>query len=496
MSNISTFFSGVFTSYIKLFVTTLVGLWMVPFILKYLSLSEYGIYVILIDIIIWLQLMQFGTSTSLSIHASQLDPLNQNKLKELYSSAFFMQLLAAFLVFVAGFYFAKNPSFLINENSEIKGIFFIIILFICSACIKVASLIFGSILTARKKIYALNLIGLGAFIFQTLVAIILLKSGYGLMGMAISTLSSALFLLFVSYIFIRIKFPFLALSPRSLTISKVKLLFFDGAWFSIGGLAGMMIFNLDKILIGKYIDLETVTIFVICGKLYFLAYNLHNQIFNVLRPYIGSSHGQRRFNRLRNIYTLGINQSLYFSISFACFIYLINETFIRIWVGDGFYGGNLLSLLLAYNFIFQSCVLVNRVFLSSALFKVKAQNSIRIIEGGFNIFLSIYFIKLFGVIGVMLGSIISSIIFSNIFLNILTYKYFKSYKVSINPRTYLMNFYLVIPVLIYFGSFNDIYIYLSISLFFIFTVSIISTIKDSEEYISIIKYVKNIFLKI
>jgi len=96
-------------------------------------------------------------------------------------------------------------------------------------------------------------------------------------------------------------------------------------------------------------------------------------------------------------------------------------------VGPDFYLGDLLSLLFATNFVFQSSVLPNRVLLAATIYQPKAHSLIRLTEGLVNLALTVVLIRYFEEAGVLLASIVATTLFSAIAMNVLSQKFFKEH---------------------------------------------------------------------
>ncbi len=70
--NTNKFIKGVISGYLFTIVSLLVSLWLVPFVLSYLTKSEYGIFIIIVDLLAWLSLANLGTSAAFGSKAGHL----------------------------------------------------------------------------------------------------------------------------------------------------------------------------------------------------------------------------------------------------------------------------------------------------------------------------------------------------------------------------------------------------------------------------------------
>lgn len=435
------------SGYLKIILTVLVGLWMVPFTLKFLTNAEYGIFAIAGDILLWLGLFQLGTGASLSARAAHLlGQKNTKTLGELASTALVMQTVAAVFVVAVGGLIALNLDWLFPSSSPIRGLESIFFILVIGASIQIIAQVFNGLLAANKQIHIENYLGIVLFVMQTLITIVLLLMGLKLLALAIASVLSITIISIISYWRVRKWMPDINLNLNKFNIKHVKELFGNGVWFTVGGLAGILILNTDRFIIGRYISLEMVTAFVITGKLYFIADKMHGQIFNVIRPYFGQLHGVGKSNLILRIYESAFSASLLLSGLMASVIFILNKWFVVSWVGPSYYLGDFISFLFSINFILQSSVLPNRVLLSSTLFKVKSNATFRVFEGFFNLGLSVLFVIKFGLEGVLIASILGSILFSALAMNILSRDYFFQFNEKISKSIYLNYFVLIVLV--------------------------------------------------
>ena len=429
--NIKTYFKGVSSGYAKMLLMILIQLFMVPFTLKFLTRAEYGVFAIAGDILLWLGLLQLGTGASLNSRAAQLIGRRDTKhLSELASTAFILQVVAAGLMVVIGGFISQTVNSWFAVSEPIEGLSLVVFMLILGASIRITAQVFNGLLIANKQIHVDNLLGMGLFLFRTALTIVFLLLGMKLMALAWSALIATATVSLITYFRVKKQMPEVRIQSGLFRKEHVRDLLGNGVWFTIGGLAGILIVNLDRFMVGRFVSLEAVTFFIITGKLYYIADKLHQQVFNVMRPYFGQLHGQGRIDKLSDLYHAAFSGSLLLSVFMASVIYLLNGWFISWWVGPEFYLGNTISFLFALNFVLQSSVLPNRILLASTLFKMPHQNIARVSEGVLNLALTLIFVKIWGIPGVLLGSVVATVLCSAIFMNLIARSFFVEIKTN------------------------------------------------------------------
>lgn len=444
-------------------VSNLIGLWLIPFILKYLTREEFSLYYIATDLMLWLGLVNLGTSSVFVTRVAQVLGKAGDTSKEIHSlvnTAFFIQCFFALLVCVLG----VSASFFLplffdtaHYTTDFQATFLILSF---SVGITLVGQVFSGFLVASKQIHIDNLIQVLLFIPRIALIVILLRLGYGILALAFVNLFVSVLGILVPYIRVRKRLPHLHINFRFFERRLIHDFLGNGVWFSIGGIAGILILNMDRFVIGNYIGLALVSNFIITQKLYDIANKIVRQVVNVSRPYLAGLFGRKEMDSMRAVYTTLFTFTLIISSLIGTFIFIVNNYFISIWVGEGFYAGDEINLFLALNFILQVSILPNRVIGATTLYKIRLHSFIRLAEGVTNLVASILLAKSFGVLGVVMASVLTTILFSNIALTYLTQQFFRSNQAAINKRTNLTYLIVIFPVLCfalsrvtYIGSF-------------------------------------------
>jgi hypothetical protein len=91
------------TGYGLTFLTQLVGIWLVPFTLVYISDTEYAISAVSNNLIIWFHLFDIGFTTGLGVYLSQRSSnIQAEEVNRYTTSIFFVQLGLALVAMLIG----------------------------------------------------------------------------------------------------------------------------------------------------------------------------------------------------------------------------------------------------------------------------------------------------------------------------------------------------------------------------------------------------------
>ncbi|MFZ5501006.1 MAG: hypothetical protein ACOY58_03730, partial [Candidatus Micrarchaeota archaeon] len=87
------YLQGLGTGYLATFLTIVVGLWLTPYTLNYLSREEFAIFTLASDVLTWFTLADLGLASSLRVRVAQLTGVSEERrMSEMASTAFYTEL--------------------------------------------------------------------------------------------------------------------------------------------------------------------------------------------------------------------------------------------------------------------------------------------------------------------------------------------------------------------------------------------------------------------
>jgi O-antigen/teichoic acid export membrane protein len=322
MSDRKKFLKGITSGYAYMAFSMIVALCMVPYVLKFLTKSEYGIFAIAGDLLGWLSVANLGVTSAFNSKSGHL--LGRNNLYELNvltNTTFFTQLASSILIAIIGAVVVNNPSIVFGNEDIYENINVVLLFMVIGFFIQYITQPLNSLLVADKQVHIDNYLRFGLLAIQTVLNIVLLNFGFKLMSLAISSLTSNIIISAITWVRIKKSFPSIKLETKYFQKDELRNLLKHGIWFSIGGIAGILILRMDTFLIGKYISLALVASFTINIKLYQLADKLFGQVFNTMRPYFAQTFGRNDLTRLKYYYDMSNSVALVLSIAIGTVSY-------------------------------------------------------------------------------------------------------------------------------------------------------------------------------
>jgi len=441
------YIAGALTGQLSRLVAVGVGLWLTPYVLQYLDREAFGVFALAMGVVTWLNLADLGTSASLQAHLARISGTTASQEQSRYlSSVYFAQLISAGLILAAGTGAAMSlPHFFeVREDLREPALLLVGCLTVAAA-FRQATRIFETVLAAHQRFHWNHSVQMLSVGLRTGCIVVLVSSGWGLLSLGIAHAVTMTFVAAASAVLVRRLLPGIVIRPALVSWELMSQIGRSGVWFGLGGLAGVLIYGLDRAVAAKVISLQAVTILYLSSRLYDLAESLLIPITDTARPVMGRLLGQGdRIGALRAY--RGVQRStLLLSAIAALAIWSGNGAFVAAWVGGDFYGGPALDAALALALIARTVPLPSRAALASGLI-VRPQTLVRLAEGVLNLVLSIFLAMFLGLAGVVLGTSTAAAATSAWRLPVMASRMFEAGSASISSSRWALAFGVVLIV--------------------------------------------------
>lgn len=413
MSRTKSFVSGFASSTAQKILTKLIGLIITPIVLTYLDKTEYGIWVIIGSLLGYMGLMNFGVTGATSVITSKSNTKeNEHRINIIINNAFVLQSIIGLFIIVLGiivsFYFPNI--FNIGEYSK-EDAWLVFVMAIIGYGISFPNKSLKGLIRARQMISLSVWIQFVLFILTTILNLYLLHLGFGLLALPIGTIVIQLLSYPIWIFFAKKSYPKLRFDFSVITIENMKEILGVSLYWFVGMIAAVVIYSTDTILIGIFMSTTMVTMYALTFRLSEVVREFIYSISFTFMPALGQIMGEGDIGKARDIYILSQSFILSLAVIGAVFIYLFNGYFVRFWVGDEYFVGDILSLIFA-GMLFIAVVFHSSSLILGADLKLKSITTIRITEAVINIGLSIWWVQLYGLIGVAFATLIAGFLTS------------------------------------------------------------------------------------
>ncbi len=401
------------------------NLLLTPLILSYLGQDRFAVWALFWSLTQYFLLLDMGLGSALvkyfSEYQSKGDTLSINRV--LASALFFYLALGAVVVmllwpvvgWIASLFYI--PEGLRSEAARTFQVG-LVVLFLMN----LVSL-FDGLLKGFQRMDLVNLTLIAVSIPNLLGSYLVLRLGWGLLGLVTIACIVYLLQLLLLAVQAKIAFPALAWRRQDLRFAAIKALFGYGIRFQISQVAQLVSYQADKILLGLFVPLRYVTFYDLGAKVSYLLHDLPQIMLGAIFPAASALAGKEDQRRLWMLFELGTKCLLLLSVPTLVGTWLTAHLILQVWLGHVLSDVHLAILLLSTGYwTVVSMGMVTTI--GAGIGWVGPLMRISLIQGGLNLLLSLALIFPFGYTGVLIGTTVA-LILSNGYLLVLFCRDFK-----------------------------------------------------------------------
>ena len=411
LKNISWIWAG-------LVINIVVSFFMAPFVVASLGNVYYGIWTLLNQFTGYLWLFDFGVRDSVIKYVAQYHASDQRK--ELTSVvnaavALYSAISAAVMLAIVVMAIALPYVFNIPPESVWTAR---ITLIITGAGIAQAFVfnVYAGVLMGVQKFYLVDRLGIFFTIPRTILMVVMLKAGYGIIALALINLTLTTIANLLIYRFCRLELPFLGFRLHWPAREEIGKIVTYGKYVLVNNIGEKLIYASDGVIIGMFLPIASLTYFAVAGTLvgYLKAFVV--AMATVLNPMSSALDSQKDEHRLRLLFLTSAKAAMLCGLPLCIGFIVLGERFISIWMGAAFgpISGPLLAILAVAHLVGLPSYTITQILYGLAKHRIAA--IMRICEAVANVVLSVILVRKFGLIGSALGTMIPNIIITAIVL--------------------------------------------------------------------------------
>lgn len=425
------YLAGVSLDILFYFVFILLQFLLIPIFLKYITIEQLGIYFTIQAIFGFLGLAGQLSANHYFVKKASSDKIfSSNEINKYYSNVFLFQIIGFVTILIIGVITSKNLTLIFDKTWD-KDLYKTFILMLLGFSIHYFFGLYHSIFRARKELVFINFIENFNLILINIFTIFFMVLGYKLLSFGIGYIISIV--LVNSIIIIKFKYTFknIYFSKKFLSIKVMKDSINYMKHFIFLVFANIGRNSYMPILITKTVGIKYVSMFIISYKASQILQGIISKISLNVFPFLAKNYEDEP-EEIKKIYIIFSKICMRLAMFGSIIIFILNEHFIRLWVGDdkfiGYYNNLLLSIV-TFIYIYASGI---GVFINaSGRFKKLAIISITDIFIALTI--SVILVPYYGITSLLLGFIFSrlgSFLYTIKYLNnensISTFKFLKS----------------------------------------------------------------------
>lgn len=439
--------AGAILSYISLGLHNIIGLLYIPFLLRMLGQSEYGLYALAASVIAYLTVLDFGFGNAIVRFTSKMRA--EGKLEEQYSLfGMFIIIFAiiGLLVLTIGIGLYFNVDTLFNRTmtiEELEKARIMVLLLSANLAVTFFFSIFGSIITAHEKFVFQKMLIIIRIVLQPCIMMPLLFMGYKAVTMVV-----IITLLNISTLLINTYYCF--------AILKIKVHFTKFKWSllkEIGGYSFYIFIGIlvDKIwwstgqfVLGAIVGTTAVAVYAIAMQFKDFYRGFSVAISSVFLPRITTMiTNKSSLNEISNLFIrVGRIQFIILSFFLSGFI-IFGQAFVEFWAGNEYSEAYTIALIVMLP-LTVACIQNIGVTILQASNQHKFRSIMYLCIAVASVALSIPLARKYGGIGCALAIAIALVLGNIIVINIYYY-----YKIKIDiPRFWKEIAKISIPIIV------------------------------------------------
>ena len=441
--------NGAILSYINIIISLIIGFITVPFIVKQLGTSEYGVYSLTGSLVGYISILDFGMHNVVVRYVAKYNARNKKKEQSNFlATVLIIYGIISIVVAIASFFIYNNIYYIFSKSLTIEEINISKKLFIILAINLVISLpgaVFSAIITAYEKFVFSRIITTLKMLARTLLIFTTLYLGFKSIGLVLIDLLINLIVILVSAIYC---FRVLSIKIKLYNFSYVfiKTIFTYTFYVFLATISDQINWKLDSLILGMFKDSSIIAISTIGMQLISYFRSFTGAISGIFLPRatkmvaLNCSNSELTDLLIR----VGRYQLIIVGLLLTGFV-LIGKQFIVLWVGKDFIDAYYIFLIIAFALIIPSCQSIGiNILEAKNMHKFRAKLYLAI--STLNAIITIFLVKQYSAIGAALGTSFSLIV-GNVFI----INWYYSKKVGLEIKRYFKEVYMK----------NGIYIVLS-----------------------------------
>lgn len=402
---------NIFSNWAGYAVTALIGFFLSPFIVHSLGTTGYGLWTLVLSLTGYFGLLDLGIRSSVGRFVARYLALDDDRSgNRILSTAFAILAFGGALALVATIVIVKFSfnSFHVEHQYQEAAKTALLIAGLTMACALPMGT-FSSLLVAMERFDILSGITIIGELIRAGLIVAFLKSGHGLVAVALIALCMTIAQYSTMAIFAKALHRPLHISPALVDRAAFNELFGFGVYRFIWIVANQLIFYSDSVVIGIFLGAGAITYYAIAGTLINYGRVFVSLVTDTFYPAATRLDAKQDLQGLRELLIVGTNVALLVSLPVCIGFTFLGKQFITLWMGKTYASSAIFLVVLTIpQFTGLSQYVSALVLAGMAKHRVLAYLVLG--EGFANLVLSIILVRKIGLVGVAWGTVIPDLI--------------------------------------------------------------------------------------
>jgi len=316
----------------------LVGFFLIRFFLGRLGEAQYGVWLIIGGIFRYSPLLSLGLNSSINRYIPVFIVKNDNDgiQRVLNTSLFFFITVSIVLVIISIIVCYNVGSWFVIEPELVKtaGILVLIVGFCSAVAMPMQSS--SAILSGLQRYDIVNLVMLASLAGRTILIVILLRQGYGLLTTGVLFGLSEVIMRIIHSLLVKKLLPEVSLSLTKIDLRLLKEMMAYGINTFMYAMGAIIIYYASSLIIGIFIGTAEVSQFFVATAGVLLLSQLLQAFTAAIKPAVTDLDARNNAASVKEIAFLTQKYSLLLIIPAGCFLITMGRDFLNVWISDQF----------------------------------------------------------------------------------------------------------------------------------------------------------------
>ncbi len=306
-----------------------------PFMLHYLSDSEFGVWAILSILLNVTGLLDLGLGSSFVKFISAYYTCGDyQKINKVLFSGFIFYVLHGVLFLAVGL--AIRPlAFSVLHLSAISGLSNTYVYVLIACAVGNFGMMFSSVFRGVQRMDKANAIDMALSIINIVGTVIVLPAHLGLQGLALNAIANSVMYVVISWYSVRRAIPAISLGFY-FDGKLLKEMFTYGTQILVSRVGGLTCFQLDKLIAAKFLGVASVKFYEVSARMATLMRAVPLLMMSAIIPAASELGMRNEKTKILRTYAMTSKYVALITIGLVGFIVLEADSIFRLWLGDRF----------------------------------------------------------------------------------------------------------------------------------------------------------------
>jgi O-antigen/teichoic acid export membrane protein len=398
-------FRSIFSNWVGLLAIGLMSFLITPFMIHRLGDFQFGLYTLAFSAVGYFDVLTQGIRSTLQRYVGLLTgKQDREALNSVFSNALALTMFVGVLIIAAFFGLSKLlPSFFKLGGGDQHLFASLVILLGLNLGTGVPAALLGSYLCGLHRFDLFNLLSIVRQAVRTVLIVVVLLRGDGVLAVAVSVLISTVACLPINWWMILRIDPELKYANRHVSLQTAKELLTFSFWTLLNNTGGLLRDSTDSIVIGRVLNTALITPFAVASRLVAYFRPIITSMVSPMLPRVSQLEGEGRRKEIHRLFLSMTRISALVSLAIGSILVLHGRSVLLLWVGARYVSSYSILVLLTVGAV-ASASQLGTLHTLIAVGRHRAYGLWTLGEGLANLILSIIWAHQYGLIGVAWGT--------------------------------------------------------------------------------------------